>query len=329
MKISDYDSTDYDYADYWQGREYENAVESMAIRHLLGRHLRDRQKGGVFIDIGGSFGRLTPLYAPLFRQNIILDYSLNTLRKYRSKIQKTNKNVILIAGNLYHLPFRPGTFDGGLMMRVMHHIEEPDRYFEELARVLKPGAIFLQEFANKIHMKARIRNLLGKQPRLYDQTPYQQPHTDESSGLPGEDDPRADSDANIFLNYHPKHLRTVAQSHDLRIRNVRGLSFFRMPFLKRRIPTKLLRRLDGLLQAIPFVASLAPSMIYTLQKAMTDERVGGGDAGEGPADVSITDILVCPSCKGGLHFDADKAECRGCGKSFDKVDGIWDFRVTS
>ena len=55
--VSDYDKFDYDYSQYWNSRMYED----MAEKHLLHK-LFSNKKGEVFLDIGGSYGRLTSTY---------------------------------------------------------------------------------------------------------------------------------------------------------------------------------------------------------------------------------------------------------------------------
>ena len=50
-KVVNYDEVDYDYKTYWVNREYENEVEQIAIKSLM----RDVE-GGMFLDLGGSYG---------------------------------------------------------------------------------------------------------------------------------------------------------------------------------------------------------------------------------------------------------------------------------
>jgi ubiquinone/menaquinone biosynthesis C-methylase UbiE len=48
------------------------------------------------------------------------------------------------------------------MVRVLHHIEKPEEYFKEAKRVFKKDATYIQEFANKVHIKAKIKALLKR-----------------------------------------------------------------------------------------------------------------------------------------------------------------------
>ncbi len=47
------------------------------------------------------------------------------------------------AGSVTKLPFAPEAFDACMCTEVMEHVEEDDKGFAELARVLKPGGLLL------------------------------------------------------------------------------------------------------------------------------------------------------------------------------------------
>jgi SAM-dependent methyltransferase len=44
-----------------------------------------------------------------------------------------------VAGSAYQLPFEKGEFDHLLVRDLIHHLEEPERFIDECARVLAPG----------------------------------------------------------------------------------------------------------------------------------------------------------------------------------------------
>ena len=44
-----------------------------------------------------------------------------------------------VAGSAYELPFEPGRFDQLIVRDVIHHLDEPERFIGECARVLAPG----------------------------------------------------------------------------------------------------------------------------------------------------------------------------------------------
>ena len=66
-KVADYDTYDYDYSTYWSKRKYEHEAESLVLKKLL-----KNEKGGWFLDVGGSFGRpFCFLYWNSFQTQII------------------------------------------------------------------------------------------------------------------------------------------------------------------------------------------------------------------------------------------------------------------
>lgn len=67
----------------------------------------------------------------------------------------TNKNVCLdqvVHADLEQLPFKDGEFDVVLSLWVLEHIENPDKVFGELHRVLKPGGLFMFCAPNKFFL---------------------------------------------------------------------------------------------------------------------------------------------------------------------------------
>jgi len=130
-KVTDYDLFGYDYTNYWKDRRYENESEKM----LLSKIFRNKN-GNWFLDIGGSYGRLTSTYYSKYTNPVILDYSLQTLTKNKDILKTKYPNIQLIAANAYKLPFKDNSFDGALMVRVLHHIEKPSTYFKELFRTI-------------------------------------------------------------------------------------------------------------------------------------------------------------------------------------------------
>jgi SAM-dependent methyltransferase len=48
-------------------------------------------------------------------------------------------DVLVVQGDLLHPPFRPGVFDAGYSIGVLHHTPEPARGLAELAKIVRPG----------------------------------------------------------------------------------------------------------------------------------------------------------------------------------------------
>lgn len=48
-------------------------------------------------------------------------------------------NVLIVQGDLFKPPFRPGSFDGGFSIGVLHHTPDPARGLSSLAELIRPG----------------------------------------------------------------------------------------------------------------------------------------------------------------------------------------------
>jgi ubiquinone/menaquinone biosynthesis C-methylase UbiE len=304
QEVVNYDGYDYDYSTYWKDRQYENMAEQNVLKKFL-----DNERGEWFIDIGGSYGRLANCYAGKYQNCVIIDYSLKTLQKNYNLIIDKYPNVILISANAYKLPFKNSSFDAGLMVRVLHHIKKQKEYFQEVSRILKNDSIYIQEFANKRHIKARIRAFLKNDKDIDTLKPYQQP----TINLEG-----AKGDGVSFLNYHTQYVRNLLEEKDFKIERKQGCSYFRIPFLKKIFGNKVLLFFEKIFQNIFGKTDLSPS-IFLKAKLSKKEKY--------PPYLRLDDLLVCPDCKNELVIENDIATCKKCGKKYLKKNGVWDFRT--
>jgi ubiquinone/menaquinone biosynthesis C-methylase UbiE len=305
-KIADYDEFDYDYEKYWGDRDYENRAE----RIVLERYLKGF-KGKFFLDIGGSFGRNLPAYCFINETPIILDYSLKTLKRNQKNILSQCSKTRLVAANAYHMPFKKEVIDGSIMVRVLHHIEKQKALFNEIERVTKGGGIFILEYANKMHLKARIKWLAKLEFRNFSTLPYQQPTQGNFEGV-------KDGKEAIFLNYHPRNITKLLHNSGFKILKKTNCSFLRINFLKKALPFPVLIALEKFCQKFLSWTNISPSIVLKNRKI----KKSCGETFE-----TFEDILCCPKCKKDLVFSGQKAICKPCEKTFKQEDGIWDFRI--
>lgn len=308
MDISDYDKFGYDYSTYWKNREYENISEHIILEKVFERI----PSGTWFLDIGGSYGRLADTYSKRFKHPIILDYSLQTLINNKEVLKEKYPNIILIAANAYKLPFVDSSIDSALMVRVLHHLNEPEIYFKEIGRILKSNGTYIQEFANKVHIKAKLRALLKGNFKFFNTKPYQQPALGSFEGTKEQ--------PSIFLNYHPRHVKKLFKTGNIKIYKRYGCSYLRIPVLKKRFKTSLLIKAETFLQKILSWTNISPSIFFigkSVKEASPEKRFR-----------SLSEILVCPRCKSPLSFSQNTAKCTKCGEIYSKEKDIWDFRVS-
>ncbi len=305
-KIADYDTYDYDYSTYWAKREYEHKAEVIVLNKIL-----KNVHGQWFLDIGGSFGRLTSTYSKQFSNLVIIDYSLKTLQKNYKALKKKYPNLELIAANAYFLPFKDKSFDGGLMVRVLHHIEKPKQCLEEIYRTMDEDGVYIQEYANKLHIKAILRAIFTLNFNIFSKKPYQQPNKDNNEGA-------KKGSKVLFFNYHPQYIINLFKEIHFTVLKTYGCSFLRLNILKKLFKSNILLFWEKIFQQTLSWTNISPSIFVKTVKLGKREQ-------NKPS--TLKDILVCPDCKSSLNFNAETAICSQCKKSFTKKENIWDFRI--
>jgi len=92
--------------------------------------------GGPVLDLGCGTGKLGGLLGS--RRHVIgLDLSHPMLVRARAG---SGARLSLVQGSAYALPFGPGTFSGAVSGFVLRNLQDLPAAFDELARVLRPGA---------------------------------------------------------------------------------------------------------------------------------------------------------------------------------------------
>lgn len=244
-----YDS--YNYPQFWHGRQYEDKAEKIALRKFL---TKIPQKNSI-IDIGGGFGRLTEVYAPEFKTCLLIDPSEKLLSLCQKNLKKY-KNFEFKKGTGENLPVEDTIFDAALMVRVAHHLPNPEKAFSEASRVLKPQGFLILEFANKIHFLARLRSWLmadfGFSRSL---TPVDQrsPESIASGTIP-------------FFNHHPKFIFQKLEEAGFKVISVLSVSNFRHPIFKKMVPLRALLFFESSLQSLISSLYFGPSIFVLAQK---------------------------------------------------------------
>lgn len=244
--IADYDKSGYDYTKYWEGRQYELKVEKLTLTKLL------PPRGDSILDIGGGYGRLMDVYCSRFLQCTILDYSTTLLNiAIKRANQQGVKNLQIIQGDAYHLPFSDNNFDCAMMIRVLHHLEKPQLAIAEISRVLKHNGIFILEMANKINLKALIREML-KGNLLFRQN--EAPLKISTTTI--------QSQEGIFYNFHPKYIEKLLKENEFEVQQQLSVSNLRSPTLKEIIPSSILLKIDQLIEPLFTRFYLGPSIWF-------------------------------------------------------------------
>lgn len=293
--ICNYEGSDYQ-TSFWEkgGREYEDRTEAIALKRLLPR------SGRLLLELGAGAGRNTPRYSG-FDRIVLLDYSRTQLEQAQQRLGRSDKYVY-VAADAYRLPFVDGLFDAATMIRTLHHMADAPTALGQVKNVLRSGGVFILEFANKLNLKAIFRYLLGKQ----DWSPF----TLDAVEF-----------AKLNFDFHPRAIRNWLEGLGFRIEKTLTLSYFRVGFLKRVVPTGILVFIDSLLQWTGALWQVTPS-VFLRAKA-----IGIGQEGIRLHNESILSYFKCPDCDHSpLTEGLGYLECTNCKKKWEIKDGIYDFR---
>lgn len=292
-RICDYEGSAYRTEFWGQGREYEDAVERIALKNLL------PPTGKCLVEIGAGYGRLASLYAG-YDHVVFFDYALSQLEQARELWGKSNADDhphhVYVAGDFYNLPFAPGLFDTVTMVRALHHAADAATVLHGVSQILAPKGTFILEFANKRNLKAILRYLVRRQTwSPFDQEPVEF--------------------VKLNFNFHPAWIREHLSAVNLDVREQRTVSHFRLDLLKRLLPTALLVTLDRLWQPTGTLWQLSPSVFVR------------SEAPQGKAAASSGAFFRCTICGSTMLTEEKQAlSCIDCGARFAVRDGIYDFR---
>jgi len=236
-----YDS--FDYTSFWVNRGFEDQCERIALSHFF-----QKTKGEKLLDIGGGFGRLADLYAPLFNSCVICEPSRELIKIGKEKFP----NLEFKQGSLPSLPFDSASFDIALMVRVSHHLPVLLPSFEEIHRVLKKDGYFILEVANKIHFLARTKAFLQGDFSFINNLAPLERRSKES----------IKSGKILFLNHHPRQVEKDLQAAGFQILEKLSVSNFRNPLIKKIFPRQLLLFFEKWLQKPLARFYFGPSIFY-------------------------------------------------------------------
>ena len=288
-EVCDYEGSDYQ-STFWDdgGRAYEDAAEEVALKRLLPK------SGQLMLEIGAGAGRNTPRYHG-YERIVVLDYSVTQLQQAKNRLGDSAR-YIYVAADAYKLPFVAGLFDGATMIRVLHHMVDGQKVLLETRRVMKTNGVFILEFANKLNLKAILRYLLRRQAW----SPFS---------------PEPIEFVALNLNFHPKTTRAWLKKAGFAVGRQLTVSHFRMGFLKRLVPVRLLVAADALASLTGNLWQLSPSVFVRNTAAGVSAEPEAGS------------FFMCPNCLGSAFEEtADRMHCTGCRTDWKIDNGIYVFK---
>ncbi len=289
IPICNYEGSDYQ-TRFWDqgGRGYEDRVEAIAVRRLL------PSSGNLLLELGAGAGRHTLRYQG-FERIVLLDYSYTQLLQAQERLGN-QKRFIYVAANIYQLPFVAGLFDAATMIRTLHHLVQPSAALHQIRQVLQSHAVFVLEYANKRNLKAIFRYLLRRQSW----NPFS---------------PEPIEFAPLNFDFHPRRVRAWLEGNGFYLERQLTVSHFRLPFLKRLVPLRILVGLDSLAQWTGNWWQLTPS-VFVRARAVGETVPASGEF-----------FFKCLACNASLpFFETEEFTCPNCGYVWRSPQGIYDFR---
>jgi ubiquinone/menaquinone biosynthesis C-methylase UbiE len=239
----------FNYAQFWTGRDYEHQAELVALRRLLSGHRYQHAA-----DIGGGFGRLAVILTEYADRVTLVDPSTQQLGLSRE----------IFPGLLFErelaeaakLPFDDDSIDLAVMVRVLHHLPDPDNELAELARVLRPGGHAIVEVANSAHAGRRVAALLRGQSIPADPVDIRSAESRRRGGAP-------------YVNHHPRTIIGQLAAVGLEVRQTLSASNFRHPVAKALVPHRALLAAERAVQQPLAAIHFGPSVFLMLEKRPT------------------------------------------------------------
>lgn len=280
-----------EYKDFWResdNRSRLDELEREIIRELL------PSAGTRIVDLGCGYGRLSECYLDKFDQIILVDSSISLLRQAQ---ETTNGRGWFIAGDINHLPFRKGSFDYVLMVRVFHHLPDSRKCLMEVDRILSRGGVFTFSYSNKRNLARIVSYMLGRDPK--------NPFTIETQGLD-----------TTLIRHHPRFVDSLMM--ETGFKNLQHLGAGVVDKLtNKKGPFQIWLTLGKLTAPIFGKTRLAPWVFCKGKSASTENLINTN---------KLIELLQCPSCGSFLFDEGGAYLCTGCNERFPDLDGIIDLR---
>lgn len=246
-KADQYNDPSHNYLKYWTGRDYEHAAEEMAIKRLLsGRHFRNA------VDVGGGYGRLCVLlenYADKVTLAEPSQQQLDIAKEFLKDHPEVDRKLLQAAD----LKFKDGSVDLLTVIRVMHHLPDPNPEFAEFARVLADDGYAIIEVANYSHARNRLKHLLKGKKMPVHPVDIRSEKNKKENEIP-------------FVNHNPDTVIKQLAHAGLKVERILSVSNLRSPGLKKVVPRRVMLAIEGILQPTLANSYFGPSVFFLVKK---------------------------------------------------------------
>jgi ubiquinone/menaquinone biosynthesis C-methylase UbiE len=245
-KTGIYNDPLFNYAQFWSGRDYEHQAELCALRRLLDGHRYQHAA-----DVGGGFGRLAVVLTEYADRVTLTDPSTQQLELSREIFpgQPFERELAEAA----KLPFADASIDLAVMVRVLHHLPDPDNELREIARILPPGGHAIIEAANSAHAGRRVAAFVRREHIPAEPVDIRSADSRRRGTAP-------------YVNHHPRTITRQLSAAGLEVRQVLSVSNFRHPVAKALVPQRALLAAERAVQRPLAGVHFGPSVFLLLEK---------------------------------------------------------------
>jgi ubiquinone/menaquinone biosynthesis C-methylase UbiE len=120
---------------------------------------------GALLDVACGPGVVTAALAPRAASVVAFDTTPQMLEKAEARCAKAGlRNVEFRQGNAEDLPFADAQFDGVVTRLAIHHFADPQRAFDEMFRVLRPGgtAVIVDVVSSEHPAESTLQNAIER-----------------------------------------------------------------------------------------------------------------------------------------------------------------------
>jgi SAM-dependent methyltransferase len=246
-RADQYNDPKHNYLHYWDGREYEHQAEEIAIGKLLrGKHFRSA------VDVGGGYGRLC-VQLENYADKVTLAEPSQQQLDIAAEFLKDHAEIERKLAQADDLPFEDNSVDLLTMIRVMHHLPEPSREFNEIARVLSDDGRAIVEVANYLHMRNRLRHLAQRRRMPIKPVDIRSEANKRADEIP-------------FVNHNPATVIRQLEHAGLHVESALSVSNLRSVRLKKILPREVMLGAERVLQRPLATVYFGPSIFFLVRK---------------------------------------------------------------
>ena len=151
-----------DYEAYKKGLKfphpYFQQIQYVKVNSLIIQHVLERKHDRI-LDVGSATGHLIQGLSAISEGCVALDIEIEWLKD----INKKNPRIACVSTDVEGgLPFKENTFDVVIASELLEHLNKPERFFEEVSRVLKRKGTFILTTPNRDNLSYKIFSVLPK-----------------------------------------------------------------------------------------------------------------------------------------------------------------------